>query len=91
MQKKSKEKLKNIHKKVILDRILIASSPATALEKGACWRLIVIPKFVWICKRTNPRRSQGTLLPLIVRTQGIESVEQCAMQGFNLVKQRNSF
>jgi hypothetical protein len=34
-----------------------------------------------------PRRSQGTLLPLSVRTQGIESVEQCAMQGFNLVKQ----
>jgi hypothetical protein len=33
------------------------------------------------------RRSQGTLLPLSVRTQGIESVEQCAMQGFNLVKQ----
>jgi hypothetical protein len=34
-----------------------------------------------------PRRSQGTLLPLSVKTQGIESVEQCAMQGFNLVKQ----
>jgi hypothetical protein len=32
-------------------------------------------------------RSQGTLLPLSVRTQGIESVEQCATQGFNLVKQ----
>jgi hypothetical protein len=36
-------------------------------------------------------RSQGTLLPLSVRTQGIESVEQCATQGFNLVKQGNSF
>jgi hypothetical protein len=34
-----------------------------------------------------PHRSQGTLLPLSVRTQGIESVEQCAMQEFNLVKQ----
>jgi hypothetical protein len=34
-----------------------------------------------------PRRSQGTHLPLSVRTQGIESVEQCATQGFNLVKQ----
>jgi hypothetical protein len=33
-----------------------------------------------------PRRSQGTLHPLSVRTQGIESVEQCATQGFNLVK-----
>jgi hypothetical protein len=33
-----------------------------------------------------PRHSQGTLLPLSVRTQGIESVEQCATQGFNLVK-----
>jgi hypothetical protein len=34
-----------------------------------------------------PHRSQGTLLPLSVRTQGIELVEQCATQGFNLVKQ----
>jgi hypothetical protein len=34
-----------------------------------------------------PRRSQGTLLSLSVRTQGIESVEHCATQGFNLVKQ----
>jgi hypothetical protein len=34
-----------------------------------------------------PRRSQETLLPLSVRTQGIESVEQCATQEFNLVKQ----
>jgi hypothetical protein len=37
------------------------------------------------------RRSQGTLLPLSVRTQGIESVEQCATQGFNLVKQGKIF
>jgi hypothetical protein len=36
MKKKIKGKLKNIHKKVILDRILIAYSPATAPEKGAC-------------------------------------------------------
>jgi hypothetical protein len=35
-KRKSKEKLKNIHKEVILDWILIACSPATALEKGAC-------------------------------------------------------
>jgi hypothetical protein len=34
-----------------------------------------------------PRQSQGTLLPLSVKTQGIESMEQCATQGFNLVKQ----
>jgi hypothetical protein len=34
-----------------------------------------------------PRRSQGTILPSSVRTQGIEFVEQCVMQGFNLVKQ----
>jgi hypothetical protein len=38
-----------------------------------------------------PRRSQGTLLPLSARTQGIESVEQCATQGFNLVKQGTFF
>jgi hypothetical protein len=35
-KRKSKEKLKNIHKKVILDRILIACSSAMAPEKGAC-------------------------------------------------------
>jgi hypothetical protein len=34
----------------------------------------------------SPRHSQGTLLPLSVRTQSIESVKQCAMQVFNLVK-----
>jgi hypothetical protein len=33
---KSKEKLKNVQKKVILDWILIACSPAMATEKGAC-------------------------------------------------------
>jgi hypothetical protein len=38
-----------------------------------------------------PSHSQGTLLPLSVRTQRIESVEQCVTQGFNLVRQRNSF
>jgi hypothetical protein len=36
MQKKNKEKLKNIHKELILGRILIACSPATVPEKGAC-------------------------------------------------------
>jgi hypothetical protein len=37
MQKKNKNKnRRNIHKKAILDRILIACSPATAPEKGAC-------------------------------------------------------
>jgi hypothetical protein len=35
-KRKSKEKLKNTNKKGILDRILIACSPATAPEKGAC-------------------------------------------------------
>jgi hypothetical protein len=35
MQTKIK-KLKNIHKKAILDWILIACSPATAPEKGVC-------------------------------------------------------
>jgi hypothetical protein len=32
-----------------------------------------------------------TLLPLSVRTQGIESLEQYATQGFDLVRQRNYF
>jgi hypothetical protein len=91
MQKKIKEKLKKFHKKAILDWILIVCSPATTLEKGACLRLIVVSKFVWICKWTNPRRSQGTLPPLSVRTQGIESMEQCATRGFNLAKQGKSF
>jgi hypothetical protein len=38
MQKKNKKKKlkKNIHKKAVLDWILIACSPATAPEKGAC-------------------------------------------------------
>jgi hypothetical protein len=36
MQKKIKGKTENIHKKVILDRILIAYSSATVPEKGAC-------------------------------------------------------
>jgi hypothetical protein len=37
MQKKIKKKTeKQIHKKEILDWILIACSPATAPEKGAC-------------------------------------------------------
>jgi hypothetical protein len=36
MQKKIKRKTKKYSKKVILDRILIASSAATAPEKGAC-------------------------------------------------------
>jgi hypothetical protein len=35
-KRKSKEKLKNIHKEAILDWILIACSPAMAPEKGAC-------------------------------------------------------
>jgi hypothetical protein len=35
-KRKSKEKLKNNHKKAILDWILIACSPAMAPEKGAC-------------------------------------------------------
>jgi hypothetical protein len=35
MQKKIKRKIKNT-KKGILDQILIACSPATAPEKGAC-------------------------------------------------------
>jgi hypothetical protein len=38
-----------------------------------------------------PCRSQGTLLLLSVRIQGIESMEQCAMQEFNLLRQRDSF
>jgi hypothetical protein len=33
-KRKSKEKLKNIHKKAILDWILIVCSPVTAPEKG---------------------------------------------------------
>jgi hypothetical protein len=35
-KRKSKEKLKNIHKEAILDWTLIAYSPAIAPEKGAC-------------------------------------------------------
>jgi hypothetical protein len=35
-KRKLKENLKNIHKKVILDWIMIACSPATSPEKGAC-------------------------------------------------------
>jgi hypothetical protein len=37
-----------------------------------------------------PRRSQGTLLPLSVRTQGIEYVEQCATQGIQSSKARKA-
>jgi hypothetical protein len=36
MQKKIKRKTKKHSQKAILDRILIACSLATALEKGAC-------------------------------------------------------
>jgi hypothetical protein len=36
MQTKNKKTEKNIHKKGILDWILIAYSPTTAPEKGAC-------------------------------------------------------
>jgi hypothetical protein len=40
-----------------------------------------------IASRQIPHHSQATLLPLSVRTQGIESVEQCTTKVFNLVKQ----
>jgi hypothetical protein len=33
---------------------LITCSPATVPEKGAFWRLIVVSKFIWTCKRTSP-------------------------------------
>jgi hypothetical protein len=36
MQKKIKRKIEKYSQNAILDRILIASSPATAPEKGAC-------------------------------------------------------
>jgi hypothetical protein len=52
-KRKIKRKTENIHK-CKLDWILITSSPATAPEKGACWWLIVLSKFVWTCKRTSP-------------------------------------
>jgi hypothetical protein len=35
-KRKSKEKVKNIHKEAILDWILIACSSAMTPEKGAC-------------------------------------------------------
>jgi hypothetical protein len=35
----------------------------------------------------SPVIVKGPFFPLSVRTQGIKSVEQCATQGFNLVKQ----
>jgi hypothetical protein len=50
----------------MLDLILIACFPATAPEKRACWRLKVVSKFIRICKQTNPRCSQGTIVPLSV-------------------------
>jgi hypothetical protein len=64
-KEKSIEKLK-MFTNAILNWILITCYPATAPEKGASWQLIVVSKFVWICKHTNPRHSQGTLLPLSV-------------------------
>jgi hypothetical protein len=33
---------------------LITCSPATALEKRACWWLIVVSKFIWTRKRISP-------------------------------------
>jgi hypothetical protein len=42
--KKIKRKTENIHERK-LDRILITCSPATAPEKGACWRYIFVLKF----------------------------------------------
>jgi hypothetical protein len=40
-KRKTKRKLK-ITQKAIKDRILITFSPATAPEKGACWRCIIV-------------------------------------------------
>jgi hypothetical protein len=51
-KRKIKRKTKNIHKRK-LDWILITCSPATVPEKGACWRLIIVLKFVWTCKQTS--------------------------------------
>jgi hypothetical protein len=85
MQKKNQKK--NIHKKAILDRILIACSPATTPEMGLVDGVYSYQTSYGFASGQIPRRSQGILLPISVRTQGIESVEQCATQGFNLVKQ----
>jgi hypothetical protein len=86
-KRKSKEKLKNIHKGAILDWNLIACSPAMTLEKGLVDGRLSYQSSYGFASGQIPCRSQGTLLPLSVRTQGIKSVEQCATQGFNLGKQ----
>jgi hypothetical protein len=52
-KRKIKRKTENIHKHK-LDWILITCSLATALEKGACWRLIIVSKFLWTYKQTSP-------------------------------------
>jgi hypothetical protein len=49
-KRKIKRNTKNIRK---LDWILITCSPATAPEKGACWRYIFVLKFKLTCKRTS--------------------------------------
>jgi hypothetical protein len=90
------------HDATLLAGVLHPPSTASASrrhpsgERGAA---VVTPVDGWLSYQSShefasgqiPRRSQGTLLPLSVRAQGIEFVEQCATQGFNLVRQGNSF
>jgi hypothetical protein len=87
-KRKSKEKLKNIHKKSDTRSDLDCLFPGnSARKKGLVDSVYSYQSSFGFASGQIPRRSQGTLLPLSVRTQGIESVEQCAMQGLNLVKQ----
>jgi hypothetical protein len=72
---------------VILDWILIACSPATAPEKGVVDGRLSYQSSYGFASGQIPRRCQGTLLPSSGEPKGIESVEQCATQGFNLVRQ----
>jgi hypothetical protein len=65
-KKKNKKKTEN-YKKVIKNQILITSSPATAPEKGACWRLIVISKFVYDLQADkSPVVVKGPFFPRVV-------------------------
>jgi hypothetical protein len=60
---KQKNKNKNIHKKAILDRILIACSPAKAPEKRLVDGVYSYQTSYGFASGKIPCRSQGTLLP----------------------------
>jgi hypothetical protein len=65
-KRKTKKKTKN-YKKAIKNQILITCSPATVPEKGACWRLIVISKFVYDLQvDKSPVVVKGPFFPRVV-------------------------